>query len=227
MQLVEGNVLLSASDLIGHLNCRHLTQLDLEVIRGSRAKPFRADPFLESLAERGRQHEEAYIQHLRSQGRSVVEIGGKGFDAVSANETLATMKKGADVIVQAPFLQGAWGGRADVLLRVDKPSAFGAWSYEVADTKLAQETRGGTILQLCLYSELLAQLQERPPEMAYVVTPETGYEPRTTVGSRDWPSRRIWPSRLHLHIRTRILTVMCAAGVPSAIAGGAVTIIFH
>ena len=48
-------------------------------------------------------------------------------------------------------------GRPDVLLRTNVPSAFGAWAYEVADTKLARETRGGTILQLGLYCEMLAR----------------------------------------------------------------------
>ena len=52
-------------------------------------------------------------------------------------------------------------------------SAFGAWAYEVADTKLARETRGGTILQLGLYCEMLARIQGRPPERFYVVTPDT------------------------------------------------------
>jgi uncharacterized protein len=31
---------------------------------------------------------------------------------------------------------------------VETPSALGVWSYEVIDTKLARETKGGTILQL-------------------------------------------------------------------------------
>jgi uncharacterized protein len=72
---------------------------------------------------------------------------------------------------------GQWNGRADVLLRVEKPSKLGDWSYEIVDTKLAQETRGGTLLQLTLYADLLAAVQGASPEMVYVVTPETGYEP--------------------------------------------------
>ena len=52
------------------------------------------------------------------------------------------------------------------------PSALGAWSYEVVDTKLAKETRGGTILQLGLYSELLGDVQGRTPERFHVVTPD-------------------------------------------------------
>ena len=39
--------------------------------------------------------------------------------------------------------------------RVETPSALGPWSYEVIDTKLARETKGNTVLQLSLYSDLL------------------------------------------------------------------------
>ena len=39
------------------------------------------------------------------------------------------------------------------------------------DTKLAQETRGGTILQLCAYSDIVGTIQGRMPEQFHVVTP--------------------------------------------------------
>ena len=52
------------------------------------------------------------------------------------------------------------------------PSTFGAWFYEVVDTKLAKETHGGTILQLVLYSELLREVQGTQPEWFHVVTPD-------------------------------------------------------
>ena len=43
---------------------------------------------------------------------------------------------------------------ADILRRVEVSSALGGWSYEPVDTKLARETKAGTILQLCLYADL-------------------------------------------------------------------------
>ncbi len=61
-------------------------------------------------------------------------------------------------------------------LRIDTPSALGPWSYEVVDTKLASETRAGTVLQLCLYAELVADVQRLRPEHGYVVPPHSGYE---------------------------------------------------
>ncbi len=73
------------------------------------------------------------------------------------------MRDGSDVIVQATLLSEGWMGRADVLRRVALPSNLGNYSYEVTDTKLARKTRGRTILQLCLYSDILAEVQGRRP----------------------------------------------------------------
>src|SRR3990172_9395375 len=81
------------------------------------------------------------------------------------------MKSGVQVIPQAYLEDGRWRGRADVLYKVDKSSDLGNWSYEAIDTKLALETKGGTILQLCLYSELVAKIQGRMPEHMHVVSP--------------------------------------------------------
>ena len=176
MQLAANALQLSASDLVGHINCRYLTQLDVKVARGTLPKPSHYDPTLEVLIERGRRHEQGYLDHLRSQGRKVAEIDGVGVDAASVAKTLTAMRQGADVITQAALQAGQWTGRADVLLRIEEPSELGSWSYEIVDTKLSQETKGSTLLQLSLYADLLARTQGAPPEYVYVVTPETGYE---------------------------------------------------
>ncbi|MBL8725511.1 MAG: hypothetical protein JNK49_15825 [Planctomycetes bacterium] len=64
------------------------------------------------------------------------------------------MHKGADAIVQAPLRNHTFFGIADVLLRVDPPSALGNHTYEPVDTKLATETKAGALLQLLTYCEL-------------------------------------------------------------------------
>src|ERR1700730_9765692 len=80
-------------------------------------------------------------------------------------------RAGSEIIVQGAFRAEGWGGRTDILRRVDIPSDLGAWSYVIIDTKLARETKGGTVLQLCLYSDLLGIIQNQVPEFAYVVVP--------------------------------------------------------
>ena len=47
------------------------------------------------------------------------------------------------------------------------------------DTKLARETRGATVLQLCLYSELVEAVQGRMPERMHVVSPARDAAPET------------------------------------------------
>jgi predicted RecB family nuclease len=88
--------------------------------------------------------------------------------------TREAMAAGAEVIVQGAFRSGDWIGRTDLLKRVPTKSALGEWSYEVVDAKLARETKGGTVLQLCLYAELLAAVQGARPEKSYVVAPHSG-----------------------------------------------------
>lgn len=166
MKFEDDKFRLSATDLSNHLGCAHLTQLERLLAMRMVAKPKWYDPTLDVLAQRGRAHEAAYVEYLRSKGLTVVNLAGKQQD-----DTLAAMAEGVDVIVQGRLDHGNWLGLTDILLKVEGPSKFGHWSYEVQDTKLSQHTRAGTILQLCLYSDLLSRLQERAPENMVVVKP--------------------------------------------------------
>jgi uncharacterized protein len=179
MKLENERLRLSASDLANHLGCRHLSYLDLRVARGELKPPGYRDPAMEALQQRGFQHERGYVEHLRSHGLSIVELPELGDTAAQFEATCAAMNEGPDAIVQATLLGDGWLGRADVLLRVQTPSKLGAYAYEIADTKLARETRGRTILQLCLYSDLLGAMQGALPEFMYVVSPGRDYEPES------------------------------------------------
>src|SRR5262249_13579056 len=149
--------------------------LDLAEARDLLKPPAWRRPGLDALRERGMEHERAYLAHLESQG---VELA-RGGEGTGVAWTLEAMRRGTDAIVQASLAAGRLGGRADVLRRVARPSALGAWSYEAVDTKLAKETRAGTLLQLALYSDLLANLQGALPECMHVVTPGTEFEPES------------------------------------------------
>ncbi|RTL92698.1 TM0106 family RecB-like putative nuclease [Ancylobacter aquaticus] len=176
---VGDHIELSASDLVGHLNCRHLTQLSLKVVDGALSRPDVWSPALDLLRERGAKHEAAYVQHLADQGLAVTTIPGKGLDDDVVRLTDEAMRRGDPVIVQAALRGTDFAGRADILLRMEAPSDLGAWSYEATDTKLARETKGGTVLQLSLYSDLLASAQGLTPASMHVVAPWTGYQPMT------------------------------------------------
>src|SRR5271166_3219773 len=178
MELAGESIRLGATDLVGHLSCGHLTGLDLAVANGALEKPKVWDPLLQILWERGARHEQGFVDHLKANGFAVTVIEGVGIDADAVARTRAAMADGAQIIIQGAFQTDRWAGRTDVLRRVDTPSALGAWSYEVIDTKLARETKGGTILQLCLYADLVEAAQGKRPEFSYVVAPWSDYVPQ-------------------------------------------------
>ncbi len=123
-------------------------------------------------------HEQQYVESLKSKGFAVTVVEGAGVDNEAIAQTRAAMEGGAEIIVQGAFRSGAWIGRTDGLRRINSPSLLGPWSYEVIDTKLARQTESGSVLQLCLYAELLADAQGVRPSNGYVVAPNSGYEPQ-------------------------------------------------
>lgn len=178
MKKVGATFEFSATDLVGHLNCHHLTALDRAVVDGVLSKPKVWDPLLQILSERGAAHEQSYVEHLTEAGLDVVRIDGIEVTATAVAETHSAMLRGVPVIVQAALTHQGWNGRADILRRVEAPSGLGTWSYEPIDTKLARETKAGAILQLCVYADLLSDMQGLPPEYMYVVAPWSEFQPQ-------------------------------------------------
>src|SRR5262249_35115510 len=113
MRGAPGIVELSAADLVGHLSCRHLTQLDLAVARGKAAPPKIWDPFLQILWERGLAHERNFVEHLEKAGFGVARIEGVGIETKQLNDTLEAMRAGVSMIVQGALADGRWTGRPD------------------------------------------------------------------------------------------------------------------
>lgn len=190
MQLAaDGSVILSATDLVGFLACDHLSTLELGRIAGRWERPHRSDdPTIALIQEKGDLHEADYLAALRASGLLVVEIPKGDLrtpeDLRTAQiATLAAMRDGADVVFQATFFDGRWRGHADFLFkRADRPSpGLGSWSYDIADTKLARSVKGGAILQMCVYADLLERLQGIAPEYLDVITGDRVRHPYRTA----------------------------------------------
>jgi predicted RecB family nuclease len=179
MKLVSGALRLSPTDLANYAACPHLTILDIGAARGELTAPSAFSHVTEALRKRGEAHEVAYLDLLQATGLEIENLAALPLDATGAASTLEAMERGVQVIVQAPLLQQGWAGRADVLQRIESPSALGDWSYEPLDTKLARETRGSAILQLCAYAAALHDLQELEPEHLHVVSPGLPFTTRT------------------------------------------------
>src|SRR5450830_1012024 len=178
MQLIAGQPVFAATDLVGFLACEHLVGLELAALAGLVAKPTRLDPEIDLIARRGVEHEARYLAGLEAAGRRATRIDPGEHDAPpdlrlvnlrrAAGDTLAGIRRGDDVIYQATFFDGRWLGLADFLLRVETPSDLGPWSYEVADTKLARHTKASALLQICAYIEQLTRIQGLEPAWMHV-----------------------------------------------------------
>ncbi len=171
MQVIDGAFVFSATDLNNYLACEHLTALDRAVLRDELTRPAKRPSQAGLLAELGEQHERAYLERLRAEGRTVVTIERAHGIAAAAEVTERAMGDGASIIYQATFYDGTWLGHADFLRRVDEPREGGRWPwhYEVEDTKLARHTEPYFLLQLCYYSEHVERVQGVAPRFMYVV----------------------------------------------------------
>ena len=166
-----GELSFSATDLSGFSECEHKTVLELGVALGQLQRPGENELERRMLEKRGFEHEARVFEHLARTRPDIAEITMGPGDASRAEAVLATqqaMARGADVIAQGVLVNERWFGRPDFLLKVDRPSRLGAYSYVVADAKLANEAKARAVLQLCAYSELLAEQQGIEPELLYI-----------------------------------------------------------
>ena len=182
MRKVDGHTLFSASDLMKFMGCKHATVLDMARMRGEGPKPRADSEDAALLQKQGDAHEAAHLDKLKTQAQWIVEIDS-GDLAANAAETREVLAQGPDVVFQGAFLWGNWGGWSDFLERVERPSKLGDFSYEVTDTKLKRTPHPKHVLQLVLYSDLLAEIQGVMPEFAHV---ELGTGERATLRLKDY-----------------------------------------
>ena len=174
MQLLNGEVVVSATDFNNYLACEHLTTLDLQVVRGELERQTERPGQAELLAKLGDEHEQNYLRQLLARGRQVCTIERRpGLDGLkrAAAETEAAMERGDEVIYQATFFDGVSLGHADFLCKISesRPGSRWAWHYEVEDTKLARHTEPYFLLQLAYYSEHVARIQGAAPTNMHVL----------------------------------------------------------
>ncbi len=131
--------------------------LELAVAGGELKRPFRVNLHAALIQRKGEEHERRYLEELRTEGKTIAE------PATAREAEAAIRAHQADVIYQARLEHDGWRGIADFLERLPDGS------YEVVDTKLARRARPAHVLQLCFYSEQLARIQGRRPELMHVV----------------------------------------------------------
>jgi len=163
MRRFDGGRLYSAYDLKRFLECRHCTWLDLRDLE-SPTERAPEDEHLRLLREKGLEHEQSYLKRLRDSGRAVKEIAAAGLPE-RVRQTRAAIAAGADFVYQAALWNGSWHGFADFLRRVD----IDPCRYECVDTKLAHTPAPDHLIQLAVYTDLLAEIQGGIPRAMHLV----------------------------------------------------------
>jgi uncharacterized protein len=94
MRSSNGQLDLSATDLSNFMNCRHRTALEMAEAHGVRRRPKWDDPLLELLFKRGLEHERAYVDSLKVDGRCVVDLAEVKEREAAIAQTLDAMRAG-------------------------------------------------------------------------------------------------------------------------------------
>jgi len=165
MHLHADRLQLSPSDVTAFLACEHLTTLSLAHARGEIDRPEVENEQAELIFRKGLEHEHAYLESLRAQGLTVLEIPDPqgDYDGAALATADAIRAGAADVIYQGVLAHETWRGVADFLMK--QPDG----SYEALDTKLARSAKPAYILQLLFYNEQLARIQGREPDRIHVL----------------------------------------------------------
>ena len=160
-------------------------------------------PLDELLFKQGHKHEEVLLQRLEAAGMDVyrqqpVDPDGPPQQEDYAN-TRTAMQQGRHYIHQAALHNEDIRGWADLLERIDKPSALGNWSYIPIECKLSSHPRPIYLVQACAYCELLEPiLGERPEHFRLYLGGG-----RFAEGEHGYPTARFWSWYQQLRQRYR------------------------
>ena len=107
MQLIGGNPVFAATDLVGFLACEHLVGLELAALAGLVERPIRLAPEIDLIAKRGLEHEARYLAGLETDGRRVTRIDAGDHDAPGATR-LDQLRSAAEATAASSSVHPTW-----------------------------------------------------------------------------------------------------------------------
>lgn len=172
---------ITAVDLYNYTKCAHRVYLDGN---GDPSQKSEVSAFVKLLWDKGLQTEREYIARLGYDAFDDLQALSVEAAALATNELMAG---GARIIYQGCLICDQRVGRPDLLLRQDeRPSKFGAYSYEPVDIKAGRgyEERDGEkgrfkkhyAFQILFYHELLAEVQGVWPATCRIINSEGEFE---------------------------------------------------
>ena len=204
MHVTADRLHLSPSDVTAFLACEHLTTLSLAHARGELERPEVENEQAELIFRKGLEHERAYLESLRAEGQTVLEIEDPRGDYEGAARATADAIRGgeADVIYQGVLAGDGWRGVADFLPEAAGRHLRGA-RHEARPLGQARVHPPAPLLQRAAGADpgARAGADPRPPRLRRAgVVPPARSSPRTTgasaPGSRSSSPIRRRPSRI-------------------------------
>ena len=171
MQLRQKQIFFSPSDLITYMDSHFASHMERWRLNDPNVLDLmdEEDEMLKTLQQKGYDHEDAFLEHLKVLGKSVISIERASPEEMQ-RRTRAAMASGTDIIAQAYLERDNFGGLADFLVKVSGTSKLGNFHYEVWDTKLSRKIKPYFAIQLCCYAEMLECEQGiRPQHVAIVL----------------------------------------------------------
>ena len=147
----EGKITYSPSDLVRFVTSPFSSWMDrLYLENPDELTPDEAGKDQRLIAETGNQHERSVLDDFKEAGIAVTEIATDERETAQS-ATLAALEAKAPIIYQAALENERFAGFSDFLILDDSEC------YQVWDMKLAHSPKPYYAIQLCCYSEMLAE----------------------------------------------------------------------
>jgi predicted RecB family nuclease len=144
-------------------------------------------PLDQLLFDSGLKHEDVLIEQLEAKGKTVAKLRGRQ-DEQDYQATLDALRSGADYVWQASLRNDQMRGSADLLERIEQPSALGSWSYIPIECKLSSHPKPIYLVQACAYCELLEPILGHRPKHFKLYLGGGRFE----EGEQGYPTARFW-----------------------------------
>lgn len=148
MYIETDRIIYSPSDLTLYMDSPFASWMEHSVLTNPEllSSADALDELMTLLQKKGALHEDKVLKFFLEANLGVVQIS-KSPNA--AQDTIAAMQSGVDVIYQAALSLLPFKGYADFLVKVEGKSGLGDFYYEVWDTKLSKTLKPYVVMPKC------------------------------------------------------------------------------
>lgn len=155
MKEICGALIYSPTDLVRYLESPFSSWMDrYHLEHPGELVPDELSEDAELIIKTGEAHEQAILEQFRGTYSDLREISRDGDSVADVREAI---QRRHSIIYQAKLEAGEFAGYADFIILNESTDRYQIW-----DTKLARSPKPYYAIQLCCYSELLAEMTGEP-----------------------------------------------------------------